>query len=73
MTTATKEFYVNRIGVLEAELDKLGKELIFTVDGLESKIKELQNIIKEQRLRISSLEMGIDNLRGKVILYEPPC
>ena len=68
MSEATKEYYQKCISSLEDQLDKLGKELVFTVIGLEGKIISLEQTIKQQQLRISDLEMGIDNFRGKAML-----
>ena len=68
MSEAIKEYYQNRISSLEDQLDKLGKELVFTVIGLEGKIISLEQTIKQQQLKISDLEMGIDNFRGKAML-----
>lgn len=68
MGEATKEYYSRRIAALESDLDRVGKELVLTVDSLEEKIKHLEATAKEQRLRISDLEMGIDNFRGKAML-----
>ena len=68
MSEATKEYYLKSIATLESEIDKLGKELVFTVSGLEEKVRGLEVIVAEQRLRISDLEMGIDNFRGKAML-----
>lgn len=67
MVEATAEFYQKRIASLESELDRACKELVFTVIGLEGKVISLEKTIAQQRLRISDLEMGIDNFQTKVM------
>lgn len=68
MVEATAEFYEKRIASLESQLDRTCKELVFTVVGLEGKVISLEQTIAQQRLRISDLEMGIDNFRGKAMV-----
>lgn len=67
MAEATAEFYQKRIASLESELDKTCKELVFTVIGLEGKVIALEQTITRQKLKISDLEMEVDNLRSKTM------
>jgi chromosome segregation ATPase len=70
MVHATTEWWAAQLEALEKQIHSLQKELVLSLNSLETQNRELESKLAKERLRVSDLEMALDLARSKAITRE---